>query len=110
MMYGKGKQALLFDFGVEHSSLLFPTQVTLYEPVNATPGRELRQFLLGGMTAPLLELYDPDQRKGLDGASVLRAWGEPSSPNMSKFISTSGICIPIIWRCFLLPIRIFRCT
>lgn len=48
VLYGKGKQAVLFDFGVEHSSLLFPKQLTLYEPVGATPGRELRQYLLGG--------------------------------------------------------------
>ncbi|GIP39862.1 MBL fold metallo-hydrolase [Paenibacillus sp. J31TS4] len=84
VMYGKGNQALLFDFGVEHSSLLFPTQVTLYEPVNATPGRELRQFLLGGMTAPLLELYDPEQRKGLDEAKVLGVWGESEFPRYDQ--------------------------
>lgn len=81
VLYGKGKQALLFDFGVEHSSLLFPTQVTLFEPVNATPGRELRQFLLGGMTAPLLELYDPKQIEGLDWAAVQRVWGDRGFPD-----------------------------
>lgn len=80
VLYGKGDRALLFDFGVEHSSLLFPTQVTLYEPVNATPGRELRQFLLGGMTAPLLGLYDPEQIKGLDAAAIRRVWGEREFP------------------------------
>lgn len=81
VLYGKGDQALLFDFGVEHSSLLFPTNVTLFEPVNATPGRELRQFLLGGMTAPLMNLYDPDQMEGLDAAAVRRAWGDRDFPH-----------------------------
>lgn len=80
VLYGKGNQAVLFDFGVEHSSLLFPKQLTLYEPVGATPGRELRQFLLGGMTAPLLQLYDPEQIKGLDTAKVRRAWGDRDFP------------------------------
>lgn len=84
VLYGKGKQALLFDFGVEHSSLLFPTGVTLYEPVNATPGRELRQFLLGGMTAPLMELYDPEQIKGLDAAKVRRVWGDLEFPHYDQ--------------------------
>ncbi|TMV46301.1 hypothetical protein FE783_26815 [Paenibacillus mesophilus] len=80
VLYGKGVQAVLFDFGVEHSSLLFPKQLTLYEPVGATPGRELRQYLLGGMTAPLLQLYDPEQIKGLDAAKVRRAWGDSDFP------------------------------
>lgn len=89
VLYGKGKQAVLFDFGVEHSSLLFPKQLTLYEPVGATPGRELRQYLLGGMTAPLLELYDPEQMNGLDPAMVRRAWGDrefPQFESLSLFI------------------------
>lgn len=89
VLYGKGKQAVLFDFGVEHSSLLFPKQLTLYEPVGATPGRELRQYLLGRMTAPLLELYDPEQMKGLDPAMVRRAWGDrefPQFESLSLFI------------------------
>ncbi|MBB6733324.1 hypothetical protein [Cohnella zeiphila] len=81
VLYGKGKQAVLFDFGVEHSSLLFPKQVTLCEPVGATPGRELRQFLLAGMTAPLTELYDPDALKGLDAAKVRRrVWNDADFP------------------------------
>ncbi|GGD94204.1 hypothetical protein [Paenibacillus nasutitermitis] len=84
VLYGKGKQALLFDFGVEHSCLLFPTQVTLYEPVNATPGRELRQFLLGGMTAPLMELYDPEQMQGIDPAVVRRVWGGLQIPEYEQ--------------------------
>ncbi|WP_054956768.1 hypothetical protein [Paenibacillus dakarensis] len=84
VLFGKGNQALLFDFGVEHSSLLFPTQVTLYEPVNATPGRELRQFLLGGMTAPLMELYDPDRITELDAAAVRRAWGGRDFPHYDQ--------------------------
>lgn len=84
VLYGKGNQALLFDFGVEHSSLLFPTQVTLHEPVNATRGRELRQFLLGGMTAPLMELYDPEQMKGLDTAKVRRVWGDREFPHYDQ--------------------------
>ena len=84
VLYGKGKQALLFDFGVEHSSLLFPTQVTLYDPVNTTPGRELRQFLLGGMTAPLLELYDPKQMEGLDESKVRKVWGDLELPQYEQ--------------------------
>lgn len=84
VLYGKGKQAVLFDFGVEHSSLLFPKQLTLYEPVAATPGRELRQYLLGGMTAPLPELYDPEQLKGLDIANVWRAWGDRRFPQYEQ--------------------------
>ncbi|MFK7694305.1 hypothetical protein [Paenibacillus sp. HJGM_3] len=84
VLYGKGKQAVLFDFGVEHSSLLFPKQLTLYEPVGATPGRELRQYLLGGMTAPLLELYDPEQMNGLDPAMVRRAWGDREFPHFES--------------------------
>lgn len=80
VLYGKGNQGLLFDFGVEHSSLLFPKQLTLYEPVGATPGRELRQFLLGGMTAPLLQLYDSEQIKGLDAAKVRHVWGDRDFP------------------------------
>lgn len=84
VLYGKGKQALLFDFGVEHSSLLFPKQLTLYEPVGATPGRELRQFLLGGMTAPLLELYDPAHMQGLDAAKVRQVWGDREFPRYER--------------------------
>ncbi|WP_284645935.1 hypothetical protein [Paenibacillus silviterrae] len=84
VLFGKGKQAVLFDFGVEHSSLLFPKQLTLYEPVAATPGRELRQYLLGGMTAPLPELYDPEQQKGLDFAKVRRAWGDCELPQYEQ--------------------------
>ncbi|WP_028551617.1 hypothetical protein [Paenibacillus sp. UNC451MF] len=84
VLYGKGKQAVLFDFGVEHSSLLFPKQLTLYEPVGATPGRELRQFLLGGMTAPMLELYDPEHIKGLDAAKVRSAWGDIELPQYER--------------------------
>ncbi|MFE5320471.1 hypothetical protein ACFQ88_17325 [Paenibacillus sp. NPDC056579] len=89
ILYGKGKQAVLFDLGVEHSSLLFPKQLTLYEPVAATPGRELRQYLLGGMTAPLIELYDPEHLKGLDASKVRRAWGDrdfPQYESISLFI------------------------
>ncbi|GAA3412431.1 hypothetical protein ACFFNY_23010 [Paenibacillus hodogayensis] len=89
VLYGKGNQGLLFDFGVEHSSLLFPKQLTLYEPVGATPGRELRQFLLGGMTAPLLQLYDPEQIKVLDTQKVREVWGDrefPSYEQLSLFI------------------------
>ncbi|MDQ1913951.1 hypothetical protein RAC89_26470 [Paenibacillus sp. GD4] len=84
VLFGKGKQAVLFDFGVEHSSLLFPKQLTLYEPVAATPGRELRQYLLGGMTAPLPELYDPGQLKGLDFTKVRRAWGDCEFPQYEQ--------------------------
>lgn len=84
VLYGKGKQALLFDFGVEHSSLLFPKQVTLYDPVAATSGRELRQYLLGGMTAPLFELYDPEQMQGLDQAVVRRVWGDLELPHYEQ--------------------------
>lgn len=47
VLYGRGSRAVLFDFGVEHSGLLFPKQLTLYAPVGATPGRELRQYMLG---------------------------------------------------------------
>ncbi|RKN86116.1 hypothetical protein [Paenibacillus ginsengarvi] len=89
VLFGKGKQGLLFDFGVEHSSLLFPKQLTLYEPVGATPGRELRQFLLGGMTAPLLQLYDPELIKGLDTQKVRHVWGDrefPAYEQISLFI------------------------
>ncbi|MDR6554157.1 hypothetical protein [Paenibacillus qinlingensis] len=81
VLYGKGEQAVLFDFGVEHSSLLFPKQLTLYEPVGASPGRELRQFLLGGMTAPLVQLYDPQHMKDLDMAKVRRSWGNIDFPH-----------------------------
>lgn len=84
VLFGKGRQAVLFDFGVEHSSLLFPKQLTLYEPVGATPGRELRQFLLGGMTAPLLELYDPGHIKGLDSGKVRRVWGDCEFPGYEQ--------------------------
>jgi mRNA degradation ribonuclease J1/J2 len=84
VLYGKGNRALFFDFGVEHSSMLFPKQVTLYEPVGATPGRELRQFLLGGMTAPLFELYDPEQMRGLDQAAVRRVWGDGEFPRYER--------------------------
>jgi len=84
VLYGKGKQAVLFDFGVEHHSMLFPKQVTLYEPVGATPGRELRQYLLGEMTAPLFELYDPEQLEGLDEAKVLHMWGNREFPHYEK--------------------------
>lgn len=84
VLYGKGNRAVMFDFGVEHSSLLFPKQLTLYEPVGATPGRELRQFLLGGMTAPLLQLYDPEQIKGLDAAKVRRVWGDRDFPDYEQ--------------------------
>jgi mRNA degradation ribonuclease J1/J2 len=89
VLYGKGKQAVLFDFGVEHSSLLFPKQLTLYEPVFATPKREIRQYLLGGMTAPMPELYDPEQIKGLDWAKVSRVWNDrvfPQYEQISLFI------------------------
>jgi mRNA degradation ribonuclease J1/J2 len=89
VVYGKGDQGLLFDFGVEHSSLLFPKQLTLYEPVGATPGRELRQYMLGGMTAPLVQLYDPEQLGGLDMRKVRQVWGErqfPSYGQISVFI------------------------
>ena len=84
VLYGKGDQGLLFDFGVEHSSLLFPKQLTLYEPVGATPGRELRQFLLSGMTAPLFQLYDPERIRGLDEQTVLRVWGGKNFPAYEK--------------------------
>ncbi|TVY11421.1 hypothetical protein [Paenibacillus cremeus] len=84
VFYGKEGQAVLFDFGVEHSSLLFPKQLTLYEPVGATPGRELRQFLLGGMTAPLLELYDPEHIQGLNVAKVRQVWGEREFPQYER--------------------------
>ncbi|CAG7616508.1 MBL fold metallo-hydrolase [Paenibacillus allorhizosphaerae] len=84
VLYGKGKQAVLFDFGVEHSSLLFPKQTTLYEPVGATSGREIRQFLLGGMTAPLLKLYDPEQIKGIDPAIVRRVWNNREFPQYER--------------------------
>lgn len=84
VLYGKGEQAVLFDFGVEHSSLLFPKQLTLYEPVGATPGRELRQFLLGGMTAPLPELYDPQHIQTLDMAKVRHAWGDRDFPHYEE--------------------------
>ncbi|MEF3302149.1 hypothetical protein [Paenibacillus sp. GYB003] len=84
VLYGKGNEAVLFDFGVEHSSLLFPKQLTLYEPVGATPGRELRQYLLGGMTAPLLQLYDPEHIRGLDTAKVRQVWGDRDFPHYGQ--------------------------
>ncbi|MGV2686387.1 hypothetical protein GNF82_18995, partial [Clostridium perfringens] len=80
----KGKQALLCDFGVEHSSLLFPTQVPLFEPVNATPECELHQFMLGGMTAPLMELYDSERINGLVAATVRRVWGDREFPDYEQ--------------------------
>jgi len=84
VMYGKGKQAVLFDFGIEHNSILFPKAVTTFEPVGATPGRELRQYLLGGLTAPLFELYDPDQMLGLDRDKVLRSWKIKKFPHYDQ--------------------------
>lgn len=90
VLYGKEKQAVMFDFGVEHSSLLFPKQVTLHDPVGATPGRELRQYLLSGMTAPLFELYDEEQMRGLNWAKVRSIWGDAEFPQyeqISLFIS-----------------------
>jgi hypothetical protein len=73
VLYGRDKQAVLFDFGLEHRSLLFPKRVE-FGPIGATPDRESRQFLLGGWTAPLPELYDPEDIRGLDWTKVSHVW------------------------------------
>jgi mRNA degradation ribonuclease J1/J2 len=84
VLYGKGDKGLLFDFGVEHGCLLFPAWMTTYDPVFVTPKREVRQYILGGMTAPLLELYDPEQVKGLDTAAVSRVWDNTEFPSYGQ--------------------------
>ncbi|WP_237566308.1 hypothetical protein [Paenibacillus sp. EZ-K15] len=52
--------------------------------MDATPERELRQFLLGGMTAPLMELYDSERINGLDAATVRRVWGDREFPDYEQ--------------------------
>jgi mRNA degradation ribonuclease J1/J2 len=84
IVYGKNGQGLLFDFGVEHTDLLFPLYMTSYEPVFASPGREARQYLLAGMTAPYFELYRPEQIQGLNSERVMRQWGGSTFPKYDK--------------------------
>lgn len=80
IVYGRGSKALLFDFGTAHRCLLDPAYVNTYDPVRPTPNREIRQYVLGKMAPPLLELYDPDQLGKLDTAAVHRLWNVPELP------------------------------
>jgi mRNA degradation ribonuclease J1/J2 len=84
IMYGIGKQALFFDFGTAHHSLLDPGQANTYDPVRTTPGREVRQHILAKMAPPLLELYEPEHVKGLDQAAVRGLWNEYDFPQYDK--------------------------
>jgi len=59
LLYGKGESAVMFDFGIAHKEVIDVTHVFTRNPVRPTPGRELRQLILGKLTPPLLELYDP---------------------------------------------------
>ncbi|MCC2686804.1 MAG: hypothetical protein K0R75_3703, partial [Paenibacillaceae bacterium] len=49
-----------------------------------SPGREARQYLLAGMTAPYFELYRPEQIQGLNSERVMRQWGGSTFPKYDK--------------------------
>jgi mRNA degradation ribonuclease J1/J2 len=84
ILYGIGNQALLFDFGTSHRSLLDPGHVNSHHPVSPTPGREIRQHILVKMAPPLFELYEPEQVEGLDQAVVRGLWNEYEFPHYDK--------------------------
>lgn len=89
IVYERGGKALLFDFGTAHHCLLDPAYLNTNNPVRPTPGREIRQYLLGKMAPPLLELYSPEQLKGLDADAVRSLWNDrdfPEYADISIFI------------------------
>ncbi|CAG7648013.1 Ribonuclease J [Paenibacillus solanacearum] len=80
ILFGRGEQALLFDFGTAHHCLLDPGYLNLYDPVAPSRGREIRQYLLGKMAPPLPELFDPAQLEGLDEDAMLSLWDHLEFP------------------------------
>ncbi|RKN81980.1 hypothetical protein [Paenibacillus ginsengarvi] len=80
IVYERGGKALLFDFGTAHHCLLDPAYLNTSDPVRPTPGRELRQYLLGKMAPPLPELYSPEHLQGLDTETLRPLWNDRDFP------------------------------
>lgn len=90
IVYGRGSKAMLFDFGTAHHCLLDPAYLNTNDPVRPTPGREARQYLLGKMAPPLLDLYSPEYVQGLDPDTLRMVWNDrdfPTYTDLSIFIS-----------------------
>lgn len=81
IVYERGGKALLFDFGTAHHCLLDPAYLNTHDPVRPTPGREIRQYLLGKMAPPLLDLYSPEHVQGLDTDVIRALWNNRDFSN-----------------------------
>ncbi|MDF2723263.1 MAG: fold metallo-hydrolase [Paenibacillus sp.] len=80
LLYGHGKNAILFDFGIAHKQLIEASHLFTLDPVRPTPGRAVRQYVLSRLAPPILDLYDPAETDGLRLEDVKRVWGGCEGP------------------------------
>lgn len=83
-LYGRGSKALLFDFGIQHKGLVDASYIFTHDAVCPTLGRDVRQYMLGRMAPPILELYDAEQVDTLSRDDIRKAWNGINVPNYEE--------------------------
>lgn len=89
ILYGNGKNGVLFDFGISHRGVINAAYPHTHEPVRPTPGREIRQLLLSRAAPPLLNIYDFDQTQSVSEQEISKVWDNkvfPQYETISIFI------------------------
>lgn len=77
---GSRESALLFDLGISHNGLIPAPFIHLNSPVQPIENHEIRQYLLGGMAPPLLDIYDPEFIQGITNADLQQIWKGKTFP------------------------------
>ncbi|CAG7636234.1 Ribonuclease J [Paenibacillus allorhizosphaerae] len=84
LLYGKGDTGVLFDCGIAHKDLIDVSGVFTFNPVRATPGREVRQYVLGRMAPPLPQLYVEEQAATIQASDIGSVWNFRDIPKYGR--------------------------
>jgi hypothetical protein len=84
VLYGRGANGLLFDFGIPHRGLIDAFNVATFDPIKLNPSRGVRQLLLGRMAPPIKELYDETQMDAQLVKRVEQLWGSADIPRYER--------------------------
>nr|WP_246627494.1 MBL fold metallo-hydrolase [Paenibacillus solanacearum] len=84
LLYGRGHTGVLFDCGIAHKDLIDVSSVFTFNPMRATPGREVRQYVLGRMAPPLPQLYAEEQAAALRPDDLSKIWHGREFPDYDR--------------------------